>query len=265
LSYWKQQLADVPELKLPTDRPRPPVQTFQGATQTMQFSRALAEALVALSQREGVTIFMLLLAAFKVLLHRHTGQDDIVAGTPTANRNRAEVERLIGFFVSSLVMRTDFSGNPTFLELLRRVRKVCLEAYAHQDVPFEKLVAELHPNRDLGRNPLFQVVFVFQNPLIENVRLGDLIMNSVAFERGVVRFDIEWHMWEAPEGIGGAVIYSTDLFDAATIARLAGHLQTLLEGIVANPEQRLSELPLVTEAERRQFLTGRNLRRRGKT
>jgi hypothetical protein len=159
LAYWRQQLDGISMLNLPTDRPRPAVQTYQGATQLLQLPKSLSEALEALSQQEGVTLFMTLLAAFQTLLYRYTQQEDIAVGSPIANRNRSEIEGLIGFFVNSLVLRTNLSGNPTFRELLSRVREVALGAYAHQDLPFEKLVEELHPERNLSQNPLFQVVF----------------------------------------------------------------------------------------------------------
>ncbi len=168
LAYWKQQLADLPTLQLPTDRPRPAVPSLEGAFHFGTLPKRLAERLQALSKREGVTLFMTLLTAFKMLLSRYTQQGDIVVGSPVANRNRAEIEGLIGFFVNMLVMRTDLSGNPTFRQALRRVRQVALAAYAHQDLPFEKLVEELQPERDMSLNPLFQVSF----QLFENTGLG---------------------------------------------------------------------------------------------
>ena len=171
LTFWKEQLRDITTLELPTDHPRPPVQTFHGATHTVQLPKELTEALQGLSRKEGVTLFMTLLTAFQGLLHRYTGQDDIVVGTPIANRNRAEIEGLIGFFVNTLVMRTDTSGNPVFRELLKQVRKSTLDAYAHQDLPFEKLIKELQPERDLSRNPIFQVMFALQNVPVSTLEL----------------------------------------------------------------------------------------------
>jgi amino acid adenylation domain-containing protein len=265
LAYWRQQLDGISVLNLPTDRPRAAVQTYRGATQFLQLPKSLSEAIEALSQQEGVTLFMTLLAAFQTLLYRYTQQEDIAVGSPIANRNRSEIEGLIGFFVNSLVLRTDLSGNPTFRELLSRVRKVALGAYAHQDLPFEKLVEELHPERSLNQNPLFQVVFALQNAPMEALELPGLTLSPLQFvDTGTTRFDLEFHLWEqrqnnglgadSSEGISGFVVYSTDLFDAATITRMLGYFQTLLEGIVANPEQRIAELPILTKAEQHQLL-----------
>lgn len=263
LAYWRHQLDGISRLNLPTARPRLANQTSGGATQLLELPKSLSEALEALSQQEGVTLFMTLLAAFQILLHRYTQQEDIVVGSPIANRNRSEIETLIGFFVNSLVLRTDLGGNPTFRELLSRVREVALGAYAHQDLPFEKLVEELHPERNLSQNPLFQVVFALQNAPMEALELPGLILNPLPFNTETTRFDLEFHLWERSgnglwgersQGISGFVVYSTDLFDEATINRMLGHFQTLLEGIVANPEQRLADLPLLSEAERHQLL-----------
>ncbi len=270
LAYWRQQLDGISQLNLPTDRRRLAVQTYRGATQRLQLPKSLSEALEALSQREGVTRFMTLLAAFQTLLYRYTQQEDITVGSPIANRNRSEIEGLIGFFVNSLVLRTYLGGNPTFRELLSRVREVALEAYAHQDLPFEKLVEELHPERNLSQNPLFQVVFALQNAPMEALELPGLTLSPLQFvDTGTTRFDLEFHLWERSskgaatltqnniedsEGISGLVVYSTDLFDQTTIARMQGHFQTLLESIVANPDQRLADLALQSVAERHQLL-----------
>ncbi|MDP8964820.1 MAG: amino acid adenylation domain-containing protein, partial [Cyanobacteriota bacterium] len=265
LSYWRQQLEGISMLNLPTDRTKPAVQTYRGATQFLELPKSLSEALDTLSQQEGVTLFMTLLAAFQALLYRYTQQDDIAVGSPIANRNRSEIERLIGFFVNSLVLRTNLSGNPTFRELLSRVREVALGAYAHQDLPFEKLVEELHPERHLNQNPLFQVVFALQNAPMEALELPGLTLSPLQFvDTQTTRFDLEFHLWEptrntglgldSSDGISGFVVYSTDLFDAATITRMLGHFQTLLEGIVANPEERLAGLPILSEAERHKLL-----------
>lgn len=254
LAYWKQQLADLPVLQLPTDRPRPVVQTFRGAVEFLMLPKSLTEALKALSQGSGVSLFMTLLAAFKTLLYRYTGQDDIVVGSGIANRHRGGIDSLIGFFVNILVLRTDLSANPSFRELLDRVRKITLDAYDHQDLPFEKLVEELQPERELARMPLFQVVFVLQNAPMRSLELPGLTLSPLAIHTKTARFDIEVELVERPEGLYGSFEYNTDLFDAATIARMLGHFQTLLEGIVADPEQRLADLPLLTEAERQQLL-----------
>ncbi|MBD1832152.1 amino acid adenylation domain-containing protein [Cyanobacteria bacterium FACHB-472] len=265
LAYWRQQLDGISILNLPTDRPRPAVQSYRGATQLLQLPKSLSKALEALSQQEGVTLFMTLLAAFQTFLYRYTQQEDIAVGSPIANRNRSEIEGLIGFFVNSLVLRTNFDGNPTFRSLLSRVREVSLGAYAHQDLPFEKLVEELHPERNLNQNPLFQVVFALQNAPMSALELPDLTLSPLQFvDTETTRFDLEFHLWEqkennglgvdSSEGISGFVVYSTDLFDAATINRMLEHFQILLEGIVANPEQRVSEVPILSEAELYQLL-----------
>ncbi|XHX79763.1 MAG: amino acid adenylation domain-containing protein [Stenomitos frigidus ULC029] len=265
LAYWGQQLKDLPGLNLPTDRPRPSVQGYRGATQPLTLSPTLTTALEALSQAEGATLFMTLFAAFQVLLYRYTGQEDLAVGVPIANRNRSEIEGLIGFFVNSLVLRTNLAGNPTFRELLVQVREVALAAYAHQDVPFEKLVEELHPERDLSRNPLFQVVFALQNAPMHSLALPDLTLKPYPLAIGTTRFDLEFHLWEQSqglsglwqqpvEGISGFVAYNTDLFDAATIARLLNHFQTLLEAIVVHPDQPIAALPILSATEHHQLL-----------
>ena len=255
LSYWKRQLAGAPAvLEMPADRPRPPVQTYRGAQQAFALPRSLTEALKRLSQQEECTLFMMLLAAFKALVYRYTGHEDIVVGSPIANRTRAEIEGLIGFFVNTLVLRTDLGGNPSFRELLGRVREVALGAYAHQDLPFEKLVEELQPERDMSRNPLFQIMFVFQNAPMAPLELWGLTLSMLEFARGVARVDLEFHLWEVPEGLDGFVLYNTDLFEAGTIARMLSHFQTLLEDIVADPERRILDSQLLTDAERHQLL-----------
>ena len=252
--YWKQQLDNLPLLNLPTDQPRPATPTYQGATQFLELPKNLSQELDALSQRQGVTLFITLLAAFQTLLYRYTQQEDIVVGSAIANRNRCEIEGLIGFFVNSLVLRTNLSGNPTFLELLHRVREVALGAYAHQDLPFEKLVEELHPERSLSHHPLFQVAFSLQNTPINALELPGLTLSWLDFDNTSAKFDLEFHLWESPEGLRGQVIYSSDLFDDARITRMLAHFQTLLESLVANPQQRLSDLQLLTESERHQLL-----------
>ncbi|MBW4630461.1 MAG: amino acid adenylation domain-containing protein [Iphinoe sp. HA4291-MV1] len=254
LQYWQQQLADTTVLQLPTDYPRRAVQSFAGATQILELPLNLKQALVKLSQQHEVTLFMTMLAAFKVLLHRYTGQTDIVVGSPIANRNRSSCEGLIGFFVNNLVLRTDVSGNPSFSDLLTRVREVALGAYAHQDFPFEKLVEELQPQRNLSQNPLFQVIFAVQNAPIQELQLKGLELSRLELEYNTTRVDLEWHIWEHPQGLGVMVAYATDLFAPETIERMVAHFQRLLEGIVANPQQPISQLPLLSEVEQRQLL-----------
>ncbi|MBA2448198.1 MAG: amino acid adenylation domain-containing protein [Chloroflexi bacterium] len=254
LAYWKRQLAGLPELDLPAARPRPPVQSFRGDRHSLLLPEALSEALKALSRREGATLFMTLLAAFQTLLARYTGQDDVVVGSPIAGRNRVEIEPLIGFFVNTLVLRTDLSGDPTFRELLARVRNVALGAYGHQELPFEQLVEALQPERDLSRNPLFQVTFVLQNTPSRPLQLRSLAVRPMVVDGAMEKFDLTLSMRETEQGLEGSLRYSTDLFDGPTIARMAGHLRILLEGIVADPDRRLSELPLLTEPEHYQML-----------
>ena len=197
---------------------------------------------------------MTLLAAFQTLLHRYSGQEDIAVGSPIANRSRTELEGLIGFFVNTLVMRTNLEGNPGFRELLSRVREVALGAYAHQDLPFEKLVEELKPERDPSRNPLFQVMMVLQNASDATLKLPGLTIEPLQEDTATAKFDLMLELEERSEGISGSFEYNTDLFDAATIERMTGHFSKLLEGIVANPDARLSELPLLTDTERHQLL-----------
>lgn len=256
LAYWKQQLAGAPPvLELPTDRQRAPVQTFRGARQSLEIPLTLTSSLKSLSQQAGVTLFMTLLAAFKVLLYRYTGLEDIIVGSPIPGRNRVESEWLIGLFVNPLVLRTDLSSNPSFRELLERVRLVALGAYAHQDLPFEKLVEELQPERNLSHHPLFQVMFAFQPSPTLNLKLPDLTVSPLEVEsETTTEFDLTLELKETSEGLNGYFEYNTDLFDAATLTRMTGHFQTLLEGIVANPEQRMKELPLLTTAERQTLL-----------
>jgi amino acid adenylation domain-containing protein len=259
LTYWRKQLRDLTILQLPSDRPRPAVQTYIGATYSIQISPRLTQALEAFSQASDVSLFMTLLAAFQTLLYRYTGQEDIVIGSPIANRHRSELEGLIGFFVNSLVIRIDLSGHLTFRELLERVRDVALAAYEHQDLPFEKLVEDLDPDRDLSRNPLFQVAFALQNAPMQALKLPGLTLEPAPLESGSTRFDLELHLWEpthglrslwqSQAGLSGFISYSTDLFDQDRIARLVGHFHTLLEGIIANPDACLSDLPLLTPAE----------------
>lgn len=255
MAYWEQQLAGLPVLQLHTDFPRPLVATQRGASLHLPLSDELTSELRMLSRREGVTLFMTLLAAFQVLLHRYTRQDDIVVGSPTAGRKRPELEGLIGFFVNMIVMRTRLSGELTFLEVLKRVRDVALEAYAHQDMPFEKLVEKLQPSRDLSRNPLFQVAFqLFQEGAIVRKTSDIEAVRQLDVEKGTANFDLALSFWESGNHLCGRLEYSTDLFTEPTIARLAGHFEKLLEGIVANPACSIAELPLLTEAERNLLL-----------
>lgn len=254
LVYWQKQLNGISVLNLPTDRLRSAVPSYRGAKQFLELPHSLTQALEALSYQEGVTLFMTMLAAFQTLLYRYTQQEDIAVGSPIANRNRSELEGLIGFFVNSLVLRTDFSGKVTFRELLNRVREITLEAYSHQDLPFEKLVEELHPERDLSYHPFFQVVFSLQNTPIETLELSGLTLSLFEFDSKTAKLDLEFHLWQDLESLKGQMVYSTDLFDDKSITRMLGHFQTLLESIVANPEQRISDLSLLTGQERQELL-----------
>jgi hypothetical protein len=245
LLYWKRQLEGAPAvLDLPTDRPRPAVQTFRGSAHYFAVSPSVETKLKTLAQSEGATLFILLLAAFKVLLYRWSGQPDQVVGTLIANRNRVEIEGLIGFFVNTLVLRTDLSGNPGFRELLRRVRETTLEGFAHQDLPFEKLVEELHPERRLSHHPLFQVLFALQN-IPTNKPAGSL-PEPDAPRTGSrnAKFDLALFMTEAGSGLIGAFEYNTDLFDQTTIAAMAVHLVGLLAGVAVDPDAPILDIAL---------------------
>ena len=251
LGFWKEQLAGAPALlDIPTDRPRPPVPTNSGAAESFTLPAELSQRLKALSHKRGTTMFMLLLAAFQTLLYRYTGEEDVVVGATVANRERSELEPLIGFFVNMLALRTDCSGNPRFLELLEHVRETTLRAYAHQSAPFEKLVQELRPKRTPGYLPLFQAVFSFQNqPTITEMKLSGLTLSVPEKEVTTSQIDLLLDMYEGPESLQGAVQYNADLFDRTTIVRTISHLRNLLEAITANPEQRLSDLSMLTVEE----------------
>ncbi len=255
LSYWREQLSGAPSvLELPTDRPRPAVQSFRGAVHRIELSAELTEALRKISRAEGVTLFMTLLSAFSVLLSRLSGQADIVVGTPIANRTRVETEGLIGFFVNTLVLRTKVEARESFRALLARVREVTLGAYSHQEVPFEKLVEELQPDRDLSHSPLFQVMFVLQNAPRETLRLGEVELQAAGATNETAKFDLTLELMESRDGLAGTIEYSTELFAAETVERWGGHFQTLLEAIVATPEKAVAELPVLNAAEREQLL-----------
>jgi amino acid adenylation domain-containing protein len=250
--YWKQQLAGAPPvLELPTDRPHSLDQKHVGGIFHFTVDPKIADRLRTLSRDENVTLFMLLLAAFQVQLSRYTGQDDICVGTPIANRNRAEIEPLIGFFVNTLVLRTELSGDPTFTELLDRVRKVTLGAYEHQDIPFEKIVEELQPDRRLSRTPLFQVMFILQNAPLGALELSGLKLSHLDVEQVTAKFDLTLSYQEADGQLNGMFVYDSDLFDASTVERMIDHCQTLLSAIATDPSRRVSEIPLLSKAERR--------------
>jgi amino acid adenylation domain-containing protein len=256
LNYWREQLAGLtPILELSTDYPRPPVQTFQGGVECFQLDRHLTQRLKQLSQESDATLFMTLLAAFLVLISRYSGQLDLVVGSPIANRNSKSVEPLMGFFANTLAFRGNLSGNPSFREFHEQVRQTTLSAYAHQDLPFEMLVEKLQLDRDLSRNPLVQVLFSLQNTPQSSSNLSGLIIENMPLPLDVrARFDLEVNYWEIPGGLEGVWCYNSDLFDATTITRIGEHFQTLLQAIVANQEMRISELPLLSPAQRHQLL-----------
>ncbi|HEU5227046.1 MAG TPA: condensation domain-containing protein, partial [Ktedonobacteraceae bacterium] len=251
LVYWREQLAEAPQvLELPMALPRPAVQTFRGASYPFTFSPALGTDLRRVSRQEGVTLFMVLLAAFQTLLRHYTGQSDLVVGTPIANRSYSELEGLIGFFANTLVLRTKLSRDPSFREVLMQVRDVCLGAYAHQDLPFEYLVEVMQVQRDMSRTPLVQVVFSFHNELGVSLELKGLTVKPLSFDQHQAKFDLTMIMFEKAQELHGAVEYSTDLFEVSSIARFVQDFQHLLENLVANPlDTALSEFLLPRERE----------------
>ena len=254
LEYWRTQLADLPVLDLPTDRPRPGVFRYEGDHYDFELPRTLSAALKRLARHERTTLFIVLLAGFVALLHRYSGQDDIVVGAPIANRNRRQLEDLIGFFVNTLVLRTDLHGDRTFRQLLDRVRHVAVAAYAHQDVPFEKVVEELHPERDLSRNPLFQVIVQLHNA----ARGGGTPEGSISLldvQKSTVKFDLRLDFFEGLDGLQASVEYSTELFERPRIERLADNLQTMLTAMVSDPDGAVGDVDLLKEQERQQLAT----------
>jgi acyl carrier protein len=257
LTYWRQQLGEyVPELKLPTDRARPATQTFRGARHILTLQTDFAESLKEYSRSEGATLFMTLLATFDALLRHHTRQDDIVVGTHVAGRNSSEMEGLIGFFVNTLVLRADLSGDPSFRELLARVREVALDAYAHQDVPFDRLVSELQPKRDASRNPLFQVLFILLNAPPQTVEQPGLKLTVLDVFTNTAVVDCSVVITDAPDGLRIIFRYNADLFDASTISRLARHYETALGAFQRNPELSLDGLSaLLDESDRKEQLS----------
>src|SRR5271169_3171183 len=256
LDFWTDHLEGAPTtLDLPTDRPRPAVQSFHGAVRSFSFPKALSDEVNRASRQAGATPFMTLLAAFQVLLSRYSGQDDVVVGTPIANRNRGEIEGLIGYFANTLPLRTRLDGDPTFRDLLERVKETSLGAYAHQDMPFERLVEELRPERSLSHNPLFQVLFSLQNAPRKAFELNGLQLTPLGGVTGTTaKFDISVFLLEDANGRSGRIEYNTDLFDGTTIDRMLRHYLGMLEAALANPETHISQLPLLTPDEREQIL-----------
>ncbi len=256
LRYWQKQLEAVPAvMDLPTDRPHPPVRTYAGANHTFHLPVQLSQAVQMMAQESGVTPFMVLLAALQLLLQRYTGQDDIVVGSPVAGRNRSEIEGLIGFFVNTLVFRTNLAGSPTVTDLLRQVRETTLAAYEHQDLPFERLVEALQPERSLSHTPLFQVLFNYHNAPRTTLALPNLRVTRLPIESDTAKFDLSLAVVDTAEGIRATFNYNVDLFNGETVQRMADHFATLLEGMVANPQQPITELPLLTAAELQEIET----------
>ncbi len=258
IAYWKQQLADINALQLPTDHPRPALASYRGAHVPIEISKSLTLEVHSLCRSEGATPFMALLAVFVSLLYRYSGQDDILIGTPISGRNRLEIENLVGFFVNTLVIRADLAGDPTFREVLRRVRDVTLAAFAHQDVPFEKLVEELQPTRDLSRNPFFQVMFQFYSPPRAEDLPTPAQLATLRINRGVSIFDLAIHLSEHAHGFYGVLDYSSDLFEPETARRMARHFETLLQSAVDAPDRRVSLLAVQSEEERQAIVDGWN-------
>ncbi len=255
LSYWTRQLdGRLPVLELPTDRPRPAMRTSDGAVFKTELLPALSGALTSLSRREGVTLFMTLLAGFDLLLCRYTAQEDILVGTPIANRSRAQTEGLIGLFANTLVLRADVSGNPTVRGLLQRVRETALAAYAHQDVPFAKLVEVLKPERTLGHSPLVQVMFALQNLPVAEFVVSDLQVAPMPLETGTAKFDLTVTALETENGLQFWSEYRTDLFEAATVGRMGDSLEAILTAMAADPEARIDTLPVMGPAERHKIV-----------
>jgi amino acid adenylation domain-containing protein len=255
LAWWKKQLnGTLPALELPSDRPHNAVQTYRGAVESLALPESLHAALQALSEQAGATLFMTLLAAFQTLLHRYTGQDDIWVGSPVAGRNPAETEQVIGLFINTLVMRGDLAGNPTWRQLLDQVRATAVDAYANEEVPFERLVAELHPERSLSHPPLFQVMFSLEHAPLESVTWPGLKLTQMELDNGTAKFDLSLFIVEGAGCLNARMEYNTDLFDTATVQRMLTHFKTFLENIVLDPDQHLSDFPLLTEKERHEVL-----------
>jgi amino acid adenylation domain-containing protein len=251
IDYWRSQLAGISRMDFPADRPPAAKPSFRGSSERIFIGRDTLAAIKRLASDEGATLFMALLAAFKTLLQRYTGQDHIAVGSPIANRNRIEVEGVVGFFVNSLVLRTDISGDPTFREALRRVREITLKAYEFQDAPFEKLVEELAPERDFGQNAFFQIMFALQNlPSRRPLEVAGLKMSQIPSRPTTTRFEIEVHLWEAPDGLEGQFVYNPNRFDASRILRMIEHYSRIVQAVSSEPDQRLSRLPMLSSEER---------------
>ncbi|MGD9160301.1 MAG: condensation domain-containing protein, partial [Desulfobacteraceae bacterium] len=254
LSYWKDHLSNITPLEIPTDYMRPAIQTFRGDSLPFYIEPDVTKKLKTLSQEKEASLYMTLLAAFSILLSRYSGQEDIAIGSPIANRNRKEIENLIGFFINTLVMRTDLSGNPTFLKLMNRTKKMTLDAYANQDLPFEYIVEELQPERSMSQNPLIQIYFAIQNTPVSTLKMQDLEVSRIEAGVQMVKNDMEVHVWEKKDGLEGVFIYDSVLFKSSTITRMIGHFINLLTKIVSSPEIRISEISVLSEDETHKIL-----------
>ena len=259
LAYWKKQLAGAPPVvNFPADRRRPQVEMFHGTRRKLVIPPQMVQEIESLSQRHGVTLFMTLLACFDVLLARYTGLEDIVVGSPSAGRSRSELSNVMGFFINNLVLRTDLSGDPTIVTLLARVREVTLQAYEHQDVPFDQLVQAMHPERSPGHSPLFQTMFILQNFPITRAEMPDLTLQTMELEYDSARFDLTVEIFPLDGVLDIYFDYNSDLYDDATMARVQAHYQTILEAVVSNPNQKVSEIKLLSAAESKDLLFERN-------
>ena len=255
LQYWEQRLTGAPAtLDLPFDRPRPAAQSHRGATLAFRMPADRADAVKALGRREGATPAMVLLAAFKTLLHRYTGVTDIVVGSPIANRGRVELENVVGFFINTQVLRTDLSGEPTFRETLARVRATCLEAYEHEEVPFDEVVKRLKPVRDPSHNPLFQIMFQFRDAGADIETIGGMAARGFPHKNVTAKFDLLLSVEDTHRGLSGYLEYSTDVFDRPTVERFYGHFESLLGRVLSDPDQRIGAVPLLSAAERATML-----------
>ncbi|MDP6151119.1 MAG: condensation domain-containing protein, partial [Gammaproteobacteria bacterium] len=259
LDYWKNQLRGAPALlELPTDRQRPSEQSYHGTHLRRLLPAKLSKALQAIAKEQNATLFMVLLTAFKIFLARYSGQDDIVVGTPIAGRQQTELEGLIGLFLNTLAMRTDVTGNPTFTELLKRVQATSLDAFAHQDIPFDRIVDALHPTRDMSHSPVYQVQFMLQNAPANGSPVEGLEFQHVEFDYGTSKFDLTLATAETEDGLAAEIEYCTDLFDEQSIERMLEHFEILLQGITANPEIGIRDLPLIDDRERTVLLVDWN-------
>src|SRR5262249_47049066 len=254
LDYWAARLADLPELELPADRPAPAAPSGRGGRRTATLAPALLEGVRALGRQEGATLYMTLLAAFQVLLHRYSGQEDFALGTPIAGRTHPELEGLIGCFVNTLVLRADLAGEPSFRALVDRVRRVAIEAYGHQELPFEKLVEVVQPQRGARRTPLFRVMFAVQNAPLPALQSPELALTPLEVSSETAKFDLSLFATESPEGLELMMEYNSDLFDPPTVDRMLAHYRALLEEAVAHPNRPIGELAILTDEEQRQLL-----------